>query len=181
MSISMQRGWHVTSMWTLRCRGWLVARSIVAMPLLTIPSSTISETWPFLLLTISKLNWMSSFPVMSFRVKSLLNCSFFLLYTSPSARSFLCSTEVLRLFFPPNRSVCVGVKPPLSRTVSAVRQGRWFAKRRWDNQHLQRWSPVTEAFTSRTSFFDSRSGGTQLTKLINSGIFQNYTTNSTNW
>lgn len=99
MSISMQRGWHVTSMWTLRCRGWLVTRSIVAMPLLTIPSSTISETWPFLLLTISKLNWMSSFPVMSFRVKSLLNCSFFLLYTSPSARSFLCSTEVLRLFF----------------------------------------------------------------------------------
>ena len=72
------------------------------------------------LLTISKLNWMSNFRVMSFRVKSLLNCSFFLLYTSPSARSFLCSTEVLRLFFPPNRSVCVGVKPPLSRTVSPV-------------------------------------------------------------
>ena len=65
------------------------------------------------LLTISKLNWMSNFPVMSFRVKSLFNCSFFLLYTSPSARSFLCSTEVLRLFFPPNRSVCVGVKPVL--------------------------------------------------------------------
>ena len=41
-------------------------------------------------------------------------------FTSPSARSFLCSTELLRLFFPPNRSVCVGVKPPLSRTVSAV-------------------------------------------------------------
>ena len=76
MSISMQWGWHVTSMWNLRCRGWLVARSIVAMPLLTIPSSTISETWPFRLLTISKLNWMSNFPVMSFRVKSLLNCSF---------------------------------------------------------------------------------------------------------
>ena len=152
MSISMQWGWHVTSMWSLRCRGWLVARSIVAMPLLTIPSSTISETWPFRLLPISKLNWMSNFPVMSFRVKSLLNCTFSVLYTSPSARSFLCSTEVLTLFFPPNRSVYVGVKPPLSRTVSAVWQlGRWFAKRRWDHQHLQRWSPVAGAFTSRTS------------------------------
>ena len=93
----MQLAWHVTSTWTLRCRGWLVARSIIAMPLLTIPSSTISETWPFRLLTISKLNWMSNFPVICFRVKSLLNCSFFP-FTSPSARSFLCSTEVLRLF-----------------------------------------------------------------------------------
>ena len=64
---------------TLRCRGWLVARSIVAMPLLTIPSSTIGETWPCSLLTILKLNWKSNFPVMSFRVKSLFNCSFFLL------------------------------------------------------------------------------------------------------
>ena len=27
---------------------------------------------------------------------------------------------------------------------------RWFAKRQWDHQHLQRWSPVAEAFTSRT-------------------------------
>ena len=66
-------------MWTLRCRGWLVARFIVAMPLLTIPSRTIGEMWPCRLLTISKLNWMSNFPVMSFRVNSLLNCSFFLL------------------------------------------------------------------------------------------------------
>ena len=103
-------------------RGWLVARSIVAMPLLTIPSSTISETWPFRLLTISKLNWMTNFPVMSFRVKSLLNCSFFLL--PPHQLVHFISTEVLRLFFPPNRSVCVGVKPPLSRTISAVWQGR---------------------------------------------------------
>ena len=37
-----------------------------------------------------------NFPVMSFRVKSLLSCSFFRL-TSPSARSFLWSTEVKAL------------------------------------------------------------------------------------
>ena len=153
MSISMQWEWHETSMWTLRCRGWLVARSIVAMPLPTIPSSTISETWPFRLSTILKLNWLSNFPVMSFRVKSLSSFSCFR-YTSPSARSFLWSTEVLRLFFLRNRSVCVGAKPPLSRTVSAVWHGRWFAKRRWDNQHLQRWSPVAGTFTSRTSIPD---------------------------
>ena len=146
-------------MWTLRCRGWLVARSIVAMPLLTIPSS-ISETWPFRLLTISKLNWMSNFPVMSFRVKSIE--FLFFPFTSPSARSFLCSTEVLRLFFPPNRSVCVGVKPPLSRTVM-YRQccvtGPVIC------QTPMRSSTPTKMISRHRSFyvnnfFDSRSGGT---------------------
>ena len=76
--------------------GGLVARSIVAIPLPTIASSTIGETWPFRSSTVLKLNWMSNFSVMSFRVKSLLSCSFFR-FISPSARSFLWSTEVKAL------------------------------------------------------------------------------------